>query len=489
MKLFSASLATETNTFSPLICSLEAYRTGTFLRPGEHPDEHPLAQTAPLWVARKRAAIDGFELIEGSCFQTSPAGTTTRAAYEFMRDEILDQVRAALPLDGVLLGLHGAMVADGYDDVEGDILERVRALVGKACVIGVELDPHCHLTRKRIANADITILYKEHPHTDTVERAEEILDLVLRTIRGEIKPVSSVFDCQQLGSYRTTLTLMRQLVDDIIAMEGHDNILSISICHSFPYADVPELGARILVIVDGDKAAADRVATLVGERLIALRGRSMPEYFEVEAGLDHALASTAWPVVIADPADNAGGGAGSDNTTIIRSLVARNIQGAIVGPLWDPIAVQLCFAAGIGGRLQLRFGGKTGASSGMPIDAYVEVVGLGTDCKQTLVKAVNDLGDCAAIRVGGVEVVLTTMRTQALGLQLFTNVGIDPTQRKLVVVKSNNHFMAAYAPIAASVIYIDSDGPMVSDFTKIPFTKITHPLWPLDAETEPKLIM
>src|SRR5690606_20980437 len=99
-----------------------------------------------------------------------------------------------------------------------------------------------------------------------------------------------------------------------------------------------------------------------------------------------------------------------------------------------------------------------------PIDAQVTVVGLARDCKQTLVKAVNNLGDCAAIRIGGVEVLLTTMRTQALGLQLFTNVGIDPRERKLVVVKSNNHFMAAYQPIAASVIYIDSDGPMVSDF-------------------------
>jgi microcystin degradation protein MlrC len=122
MRLFAATLATETNTFSPLPTSLDSYREAVFLRPGEHPDDAPRMCTAPLFVARRRAAKDGFTLIEGSCFAASPAGITNRLDYETMRDEILEQIRAALPLDGVLLGLHGAMVAHGYDDVEGDIL-------------------------------------------------------------------------------------------------------------------------------------------------------------------------------------------------------------------------------------------------------------------------------------------------------------------------------------------------------------------------------
>ena len=125
MRLFAATIATETNTFSPLPTSIEAYRECVFLRPGEHPDATALMCTAPLWVARRRAAAEGFTLVEGSCFAASPAGTTNRADYETMRDEIVGQVKAALPLDGVLLGLHGAMVAHGYDDVEGDVIERV----------------------------------------------------------------------------------------------------------------------------------------------------------------------------------------------------------------------------------------------------------------------------------------------------------------------------------------------------------------------------
>ena len=220
-------------------------------------------------------------LIEGSCFAASPAGTTNRADYEFMRDEILGQLKAALPVDGLLLGLHGAMVAHGYDDVEGDIIERARAIVGPKCVIGVELDPHCHLTMKRVSKADIIVLYKEFPHTDVVERAEDVLDLVLATLRGKIKPVMSVYDCRQIQSYPTTLQPMRGLVDRIMAMEGKDGILSVSIAHCFPYGDVAEIGTRVLVIADGDKKKADALATTLGEELVGLRGKTTPPYFDV----------------------------------------------------------------------------------------------------------------------------------------------------------------------------------------------------------------
>jgi microcystin degradation protein MlrC len=294
MRLFSATLATETNTFSPLPTSMEGYKEGVWLRPGEHPDDAPRMCTATLFVARQRAKAEGFTLIEGSCFAASPAGTTNRADYETMRDEILDQLKAALPLDGVLLGLHGAMVAHGYDDVEGDITERARQIVGPNTVIGVELDPHCHLTLKRLRNADITILYKEFPHTDVVDRAEDLLTLVLRTIRKEIKPTQALYDARQIGSYPTTLPLMRAFVDRMSAMEGKNGILSISIGHCFPYADVPEMGGRILVITDNNKPLADHLATEIGEEFVSMRGRTAPDYLETDEAITTGLASNAF---------------------------------------------------------------------------------------------------------------------------------------------------------------------------------------------------
>ena len=444
--------------------------------------------TAPLWVARRRAKTEGFTLIEGSCFAASPVGTTNRADYETMRDEILGQVKAALPLDGVLLGLHGAMVAYGYDDTEGDLIDRVRELVGPGCVIGVELDPHCHLTLKRVRLSDIIILYKEFPHTDVVERAEELLTLVLRAIRGEIRPVMSLYDCRQVGSYPTTLPLMRGFVDRTTALEGRDGVLSVSIGHCFPYADVPELSGRVLVVVDADKAKADRLATEIGEEFVSMRGRTAPESLPYDEGISAALAFNGNPVVMADPADNAGGGAPTDNTTILRRLIERRVEEAILGPIWDPIAVRLCFDAGLGASFPLRFGGKTGPASGVPADALVTVTALKRDCWQSFGPTQVPLGDCAAVRMGGRDVVLITNRTQALGLELFTNLGIDPGAKKLIVVKSTNHFMAAFGPIAGKVIHVDSDGPLNRDYRRIPYARVQRPLWPLDGVTTPGLI-
>ena len=255
-----------------------------FLRPGEHPDDAPRMCTAPLWVARRRAAAEGFTLIEGSCFAASPAGTTNRADYEFMRDEILGQVKAALPLDGVLLGLHGAMVAHGYDDVEGDVMERVRAIVGPDCVIGVELDPHCHLTVKRVRLADITILYKEFPHTDVVERAEELLTLVLRTIRKEVKPVMSMYDCRQIGSYPTTLPLMRAFVDRTRRWKARTACCRFPIGHCFPYADVAEADRPHPGDHRRRQGESRRLATRSARNSSPCAARTAPDYLDVRRG-------------------------------------------------------------------------------------------------------------------------------------------------------------------------------------------------------------
>ncbi|MVT55645.1 microcystin LR degradation protein MlrC-like protein [Bradyrhizobium yuanmingense] len=484
MRLFAAAISMETNTFSPLPSSLDSF---SFLRPGEHPQDAP--RSAPLWVARRRAAAESFTLIEGSCFAAQPAGVTNRRDYEFMRDEILSQLEAALPVDGVLLDLHGAMVAHGYEDVEGDILERVRALVGPKCVIGVELDPHCHLTVKRVELADIIVLYKEYPHTDVVDRAEDLLNIVLQALQGKIKPVMSLYDCRQIQIYPTTLPLMRSVVDRIKAMEGRDGVLSISIGHGFSHGDVPELSSRILVVMDGDKAKGDALATKIGEEFVSMRGKTAPPSYSVDDGIEAAVKFESAPVVIADTADNAGGGAPSDNTTILRRLIQRQIESAAVGPVWDAVAVRLCFEAGEGTQLSLRIGGKIGPASGAPIDAIVTVVGLKRDCWQSSPFGQSKLGDCAAVRIGGVEVVLNSIRNQAFGLELFRNVGIDPLARKILVVKSTNHFMAGYGAIAKKVIYVESDGLFGGDYRKYPYTRVKRPIWPLDDEATPSLIL
>ena len=486
MRMFAASIGTETNTFSPIPTALESFHESFYAPPGQHPDDAKLC-TAPLWVARRRARAEGWTLIEGSCSFAEPAGLVSRAAYEQLRDEVLGQLRAALPLDGVLLGLHGAMVADGYDDCEGDLITRVREIVGASVPIGVELDPHCHMTRKRVRNATLIICFKEFPHTDFVARGEEVVELTLQAARGQITPVMSLCDCRMIGSFPTTLQPMRGFVDKISALEGRDGVLSISIAHCFPYADVPEMGARILVVTNNRREAGDQLARALADEFFAMRGKTQPDYYTPDEMIDIALKDKG-PVVVADPSDNAGGGAPSDSTVILRRLMERAVRGAAVGPIWDPMAVRLCFMAGVGGKLNLRFGGKTAPTSGQPIDALVTVKKLVREATQTFVGAKMPLGDSAAIDLGGIEVVLITKRNQALGTDLFTGMGVEIADKKIVVVKSTNHFYAAFAPHASRVLYCDSGGPIPRDHRKVPYTRVQRPIWPLDEDVEPVLL-
>jgi microcystin degradation protein MlrC len=479
MRVFTASLATETNTFAPIPTDLRSFQEAGLYAPGAHPDR-PTLTTSPLWVLRRRAAAADLEIVEGTCAWAEPAGPIARVVYEELRDRILAELDAALPVDAVVLGLHGAMVAHGYHDCEGDILARVRKRVGPAVPIGAELDPHCHMTERMVEAADLLICYKEFPHTDFVERAEEVVDLTLRTAMGQVRPRMSLFDCRMIGSFPTSREPMRSFVDEIKALEGKDGILSISIAHGFPFGDVPGMGTKVLVVSDGHPELGALLAKELGERLYALRDKTAPPFLGIDAGIDRALAIAGGPVVIADPSDNPGGGAPSDATAILRRLLERGVREVALGPIWDPVAVQFCAAAGEGARLALRFAGKTGPASGQPIDAEVEIRRVVRGATQSFGQSVVDMGDCAAVRLDGIDVVLTTRRRQAFGTDLFGNLGIDLAAKKIVVVKSTNHFYASFAPIAKEVLYVDSGGPLPRDLRTLAFRRIERPKWPFD---------
>lgn len=492
MRIFTASLATESNSFSPIPTTRKDFEDRVWFRPGEHPDR-PTHSTAPLFVARQRAAQEGIELIEGSCFWAEPSAPVRQADYESIRDEILAELEAALPVDGVLLGLHGAMVAQGCDDCEGDLLERVRSLVGSKAVIGVELDPHCHLTEKRARMADIIILFKEYPHTDFVERAEELVTLVTATIRGEIKPVMSLYDCRMDDLFPTSREPGRGFVNKMQSLEGKDGVLSVSLGHGFTQGDVPEHGARVLVVTNDAKAKGDALATQLGEEVREKRGTWRPPYLGLDEAIDAAYAAPEGPIVVADPSDNAGGGAASDNTNVLRRLIERGCTDAAIGPIWDPLAVAICHGAGVGARLDLRFGGKASYASGQPIDAEIEVIGLKTDGSQSFGTAKVGYGDGAGIRIatagGSVEVALISERTQALGTEIFTDLGIDLASKQYIGVKSTNHFYEAYAPVAREVLYCDGGGPSPLDTRRYPYKKIARPQWPHDPLPPGRLIL
>jgi len=480
MRVFSGSLATETNTFGPMPTGLASFKDRGYFPAGQHPDQMTFF-SGPLWAARLRGKANGWELVEGMVAGAQPSGTTTRHAYEVLRDELLADLRAALPLDMVLLGLHGAMVADGYDDCEGDLLARVRAIVGPDVVVGAELDPHNHLTPAMVKHADVLIAFKEYPHTDVLERGLELVDLCAAKVQGKIRPLAAVVDCEMIVTIHTSRQPARGFVDRIQALESKDGVLSISITHGFAWGDVAEMGTKVLVYTDGDQAKADALARQLADELIAMRAALTVHYPDVDAALDEALAFNGGPVVLADGADNPGGGGAGDSTFILRRMLARGIVNAAVGPMWDPIAVRIAFDAGVGARLMLRIGGKISPMSGDPIDLECRVKALAAAMVMTgLANTPMPLGDCALVEAMGIDIVLITLRNQAMGTDLFTQLGCDLAVKKIIVVKSSQHFYASFSKIARHVIYVAAPGAVALDLSTLHYLKVRRPKWPLD---------
>ncbi|MBM7330800.1 M81 family metallopeptidase, partial [Agrobacterium sp. S2] len=408
--------------------------------------------------------------------------------YETLRDTILSELRAALPVDAVVLGLHGAMVAQGYDDPEGDFLSRMRAMVGPDVLIGAEFDPHSHLTALRVESLDIMATFLEFPHTDFEERGEHVVEMALRTLRGEIRPVISTFDCRMITIYPTSREPMRSYVDRLKAMEGKDGILSISVIHGFMAGDVPDMGTRIVVVTDDDRTKGDALAEKLGRELYAMRRLTAMPMLDTEAGLDQAVAirsaNSRRPVVVSDIWDNPGGGVAGDATHILRRMVERGMDRIGVATIWDPIAVSFCHAAGEGAELDLRIGGKSSPQGGDPLDFRVKVMRTVETGWQSFRNSRVTLGRAAVVRPLGTEIdiILITSRTQTYEPDIFSNLGIDFAKKDVLLVKSTNHFHAGFAPIASEIVYIAAPTSYPTDPAKTPYRKASLGLWPRVAD-------
>ncbi len=482
MRMFVGALATETNTFAPLPVGRAAFENAFYCPPGRHP-ETPTLCTAPIVAARSRARKDGFELIEGTSAWAEPAGLVSRSGYESLRDEILGQLAAAMPVDIALFGLHGAMVAEGYEDCEGDLLARARAIIGPKAILGAEYDLHCHLTEKRVAACDVVVLFKEFPHTDFLARAEDLVDLALRTWRGEIKPTMAMFDCRSLSAaFMTNQPAGRALVDRIMAMEGKDGVLSISLAHGFSAGDVPEVGFRVLVTTDGAPEKAKRLAEQLGREVLAMGRAATPKHYLPEEAVALARNAKEWPQVFGDRWDSPGGGVPGDSTIMIETLLRHPDVPSAIGVTWDPIAVDLCHAAGPGSALWLRIGGKATPVSGPPLDAHVVVKAVTDDLVIPFEQSRVSLGRAAAVSVGEVDIVLGSGRSQTFSPPAFTNLGIDLSKKAIVVVKSSNHFSAAFSRIAPAIHYLNTGGPFPYDPLKVTYRRVRRPIAPLDAD-------
>jgi microcystin degradation protein MlrC len=479
MKIFTALLGTETNTFSPFLTGLANFEQTCLFRHGEYSPQ-PYSFVVPLIRWRDMAHARGWTVVESLAAFAQPAGITLRSVYESFRDEILADLRAAMPVDAVLLNMHGAMVAEGYDNCEGDLVQRVREAVGPNVPIGVELDLHCHLTQNLVANANAIITFKEYPHTDPPERAVDLFDIIAGALVGKYKPVTTLHDLKMIGVFHTSRQPMRAFVDHMQELEDRDGVLSVSLGHGFPWGDVPEMGTRVLVVTDNRPDEGARLARELGEQFYAMREAASPPYETINGALDKALAFEGMPVVLADVSDNAGGGAPNDSTFILRRILERGISNAAVGCIWDPVVVSVALETGEGVTTDLRIGGKMGPMSGDPLDLRVRIGKIARHATQPFAGGTSQMGDAVALHAAnGIDIVVNSNRTQTFSPQVFTNVGIDPAQKKILVVKSMQHFYAAFEPVMQKTLYVAAPGALVPDFKQLPYRKARQAIWPL----------
>ena len=489
MRVYLGALVHETNSFSPLPTTLRTFAEGGLLHRSGDSATSERARLTPGYGDALRAMNDaGDDIVAGSCAWAMPSGVVSRGAYEALRDGLLHELERAGAVDAVFLFLHGAMVADGYPDCEGDTMLRVRRIVGDKVPIGVLLDLHGNVSDAMVQSGALMVACKEYPHTDYPSRVVELRSLLDGVAKGGIMPVTYMRQVPMVAPLGTTENPMHDFVRRLEASEGTGGILSVSAMHGFAWSDTPDMGASILVVHEGQDDAvalrAEALAETLAAELFDIRASGLSNRLGLVDALDHAFASVCarGPVVFADSSDNPGGGAACDSTFVLQALLDRGAKNVALGMIWDPQAVLIAADAGVGARIALRIGGKVGPQSGDPVDANVEVLAVLLDAQQADIGSTggDPLGLTVAVRAKGIDIVLNSIRQQTFSPDCFTQLGIDPKSKDVVVVKSSQHFREGFDPIASSTVYCNAPGSLNFDLARLPYTNIRHPIWPLD---------
>jgi len=496
MKIASGGVQHETNTFSDIPTTLADFERDSGCGPEFSGGEAVIRRYRETGTIHggyiEGAEQAGVELLPLLSAKAQPSGLVTNEAFETLLNLFLDRLKQAGPVDGLVLDLHGAMVSRQHTDAEGAFLAAVREQVGSELPIIVTLDLHANITPQMAALSDAIVGFDTYPHVDMRERGQEAVELLVRTIRGEVQPVQAYRQLPLITMPPMQCTLrepMHSLIRDLHILENEPGILTATIAMGFPFADIPNAGVSVLVTADGDADLAERKVEELADRLWSLRDQLQPELTTIEEAIRFAQEQAEGLVIFADGSDNPGGGAPCDGTVALRALIEADFQGATVGILYDPETVEQAHKAGVGAVVQARIGGKTDKQHGEPVEvsAYVRTLGDGRFIHQGAMMhgLQGELGRTAVleiggVEIGGVEVVVASNRRQLLDAEMLRTVGIAPERRRLLVVKSAVHFRAHLGPLASHIFDADTPGIHRPDFAMFDYHHLRRPIYPLD---------
>src|SRR5271169_5385025 len=486
MRLLIAMMKHETNTFSPVPTPLA--RFGPLY--GEAAIRAYRGTGTGLGAYLDLAEREGAEIVLPVAAGASPSGPVDEAAYAHITDTICDAA-ARCGFDGIMLDLHGAMVTESLEDGEGEFLRRLRAIDPKT-LIAVSLDMHANLYDEVIANATVVTGYRTYPHIDTYETARLAGEILLRAIRGEVRPVMA------WGNVAMLPHVMRQGTDDhpnkelqhrCAAMTA-EGALAASLFTGFPHADIANAGLSAVVVTDGDRKLAEDLRDELLDRAWVEREAFVYEIEPLQQSVARAKATPPGegPIVLLDHYDNCASGGTMDTTVVLAEILRQGLEDVAAFAIYDPEAVQQAIAAGIGTQVSLSIGGKIempaipAESPPLVVSGTVKTISNGRYRNRgPMGRGVQmDMGPSVVLDTGAVEIVLISRHVEPSDLNCLISLGIDPMQKRYVILKSRIHWRAGLGRMAKAVVDCAGVGVCTSDYRQLQFNKIRRPIYPLD---------
>jgi len=482
-----ARLKHETNTFSSLSTGREAFASTSLYVGEEIPPEFRGTNT-DLGGFLRVADAEGWEVVPTVAANATPGGVVTHDAFSSYLDRILHGIDAADP-DAVLLGLHGAMVTDRHRDGDGHILEAVRSAVGDDVPVMATLDLHANVSDRMVAHADGLFGYDTYPHVDIGDTGETAARAMAATLDGTLEPTIVIERaplCPPLPPLQTATEPMASLLATAAGAESA-LVPDVSVLGGFAYADVPEAGFSVVGVAD--ESVASETATACADLAGAAADRRR-EFDRTYTSVDDAVvAAAAWdrdaPLVLADVADNPGGGSAQDGTVLLEALLDAGVEDAAVAAIYDPAAVEAAADAGVGERVTVDLGGHI-EDNGDPItvEGAVRLLSDGSYRNQGPMSTGLEVsfGRTAVLDIDGIDVIVASHRQQPYDPEAFRSHGITPDRKRVVVLKSTVHYRAAFEPIADGIREVSAPGLCSSDLSSFRYEHVRRPMYPLDSE-------
>jgi microcystin degradation protein MlrC len=497
-----AGMLHETNTFSPVATPLRAFFSrAAAAGPADGPllaGDRAIAAYAGTNIAfaafLKAAADAGAEVTVPLYANASPSAPTDRRSFDTMADAIVSAV--AKGCDAVMLDLHGAMVAEGFDDGEAELLRRIRAVAADV-PIAVALDFHGNLSPALVASADIITGYRTYPHVDMALTGERAARTLMAMLDGKARPFTVhrwLPMLTHMNRHSPMFQPMKDIMGRAVAMEEAGEVLNASVFGGFPLADIPWAGLSVVIVgddatPDGRAAAAARCDELADQ---AWARREEFVYRPDPLATTIAQAKTLWdfPVVLADHGNNTASGGSADTMESIAEALRQGLEGLVAGPICDPATVAAMIEAGVGAEVTLPVGGRVDMPSigrqGVPLTLTGKVRAI-TDGEFVITGPMMTgvrvaCGRTAVLDTGRLQLVVSEERTEPVDLGVFTHCGIDPLRAKYLLIHSRQHFRAGFEPIAKAILMTAGPGVCSSDYGQFPYRRLSRPIYPLDAD-------